>query len=77
MQGGGQAKREEMFTTGLGVYANTRINENAIRGQANLPLRTDYTFPDDHTHIQSLAPALDGTLPKGCWYCQCVREHFG
>jgi hypothetical protein len=74
---GGTAKREEMFTTGLGAYANTRLSENAIRREVGLPVRTDYTFPDDHTHIVSLAPALDGSIPKGYWLCDCVREHFG
>jgi hypothetical protein len=75
---GGTAKREEMFTTGLGPYANTRISENALRREANLPVRTFYTYPNDHSYINSLAPAFDPErLGRGFWYCQCIRDHFG
>lgn len=76
--GKGAAKREEMFTTGLGPYANTRLSENALRDQANLPRRTFYSFPDDHSFIGSLAPVIQGNAARpGYWYCACVREYFG
>ncbi|MCA9211432.1 MAG: hypothetical protein KDB27_00070, partial [Planctomycetales bacterium] len=35
----GTVAREEMYTTGLGAYADTRISENAIRRAARLPER--------------------------------------
>jgi hypothetical protein len=74
---GGAAKREEMFTTGLGPYKKNRMSENALRREAGLPERTFYTFPDDHTHIASLRPALNSKLKKGYWYCKCIREYYG
>lgn len=49
----GSVAREEMYTTGLGAYANTRISENAIRREAGLPERNYYTFVNDHTFICS------------------------
>jgi len=73
---GGEVRREEMWTTGLGPYANTRLSENAIRAQAGLPLRTHYTFPDDHTHMTSLMESTVNPRP-GYWYCACLQERFG
>jgi hypothetical protein len=35
-------QREELYTTGLGPYANTRISEAAIRKEHGFPLRTHY-----------------------------------
>jgi len=40
-------KHEEARTVGLGIYAKTRISENAIRREAGLPLRTFYSDPGD------------------------------
>lgn len=62
---GGEVKREEMLTTGLGVYANTRLSENAIRREVGLPVRTYYSFADDHAAVGSLlAPR-----PGSGWLC--------
>ena len=47
------------------MYADTRISENAIRRQFNLPVRTFYTFQDDHLLIKSLDQTIDIGLPKG------------
>jgi len=33
---------EELWTTGIGVYSDEKLSENAIRKDANLPLRTVY-----------------------------------
>lgn len=49
----GTVAREEMYTTGLGAYANTRISENALRREVGLPEREFYTFQNDHTFICS------------------------
>ena len=38
---------EEARTVGLGIYANTRISENAFRRRDNLALRTYYGSPGD------------------------------
>jgi hypothetical protein len=38
-------KREELYTTGVGPYQNTRISENAIRKEHGLPERTCYYSP--------------------------------
>ena len=73
---GGAVKREEMFTTGLGPYANTRLSENALRREVGLPERTHYTFPDDHMHMPSLV-ALNAQRRPGYWYCACLQEQFG
>ncbi len=70
---GGAAKREEMFTTGLGPYANTRISENALRREVGLLERTFYTFPDDHTHIVSLLQPLNALRPLGYWFCGVLQ----
>jgi hypothetical protein len=35
-------KREELYTTGVGPYKNTRISENAIRKEHGFPLRPHY-----------------------------------
>jgi hypothetical protein len=40
-------KHEEARTVGLGIYANTRISENALRREAKLPVRTFYSRPGD------------------------------
>jgi len=40
-------KHEEARTVGLGIYANTRISENALRREAKLPVRTYYSAPGD------------------------------
>ena len=76
-ENGREAKREEMFTTGLGAYANTRISENAIRRQFNLPVRTFYTFQDDHLLIKSLEQTIDTGLPKGYWFCSAMQQMAG
>lgn len=39
--------REEARTVGAGTYKDTRISENAIRKEHNLPLRTYYSTPGD------------------------------
>jgi hypothetical protein len=44
---------EEARTVGLGPYKNTRISENAIRKEHNLPLRTYYSSPNDCDGIPS------------------------
>jgi hypothetical protein len=54
----GEARREEMLTTGLGPYANTRISENAIRAEHSLPRREYYTFEGDHMNIAPLGMDL-------------------
>jgi hypothetical protein len=41
------SKHEEARTVGLGIYANTRISENALRREFKLKLRTFYTTPGD------------------------------
>lgn len=74
---GGAAKREEMFTTGLGAYKNTRISENALRREVGLRERVFYTFPDDHTHVTSLLQPLNALLPKGYWYCAALQRGEG
>lgn len=72
---GGEVKREEMFTTGLGPYEGNRLSENAIRREANLPVRTFYTFPDDYKSIVTLAPILGGDAPpRGFWFCKCLQD---
>lgn len=73
---GGEVKREEMWTTGLGPYANTRLSENKIRAAAGLPPRTFYTFVDDHTNMPSLMSRMAMPRP-GFWYCACLQERFG
>jgi hypothetical protein len=45
--------REELYTTGVGVYANTRISDNAIRKAAGLPLRPCYYQGRDESVIES------------------------
>lgn len=45
---------EEAHTIGLGPYAGTRISENAIRKEWNVPLRTFYSAPGDCDHLPSL-----------------------
>ncbi len=70
---GGEVSREEMATTGLGVYANARISENAIRAEAGLALRTHYTFPNDHANIDT----LEFNPGVGYWYCSCLQEQLG
>lgn len=42
-----EISREEAYTVGLGPYANTRISENAIRAEHQLPRRTRYATPGD------------------------------
>ena len=76
-ENGREAKREEMFTTGLGVYAETRISENAIRRQFNLPVRTFYTFQDGHLLIKSLERTIDTGLPKGYCFCSAMQQMAG
>lgn len=73
---GHNVRREEMWTTGLGVYASTRLSENAIRAAAGLPQRPYYNFPNDHTHIQSLTQAGAVRRP-GYWYCACLQHEIG
>ena len=46
------------------MYADTRISENAIRRQFILPVRTFYTFQDDHLLIKSLEQTIDTGLPR-------------
>lgn len=41
------SKHEEARTVGLGIYANTRISENALRRELGLPQRIFYTDPGD------------------------------
>lgn len=41
------SKHEEARTVGLGIYANTRISENALRREFKLKLRTYYSDPHD------------------------------
>jgi hypothetical protein len=41
------SKHEEARTVGLGIYANTRISENALRREFKLKLRTYYSDPGD------------------------------
>lgn len=69
----GEIKYEEMFTTGLGPFAKTRISENAIRAQANLPHRPHYYFPGDAAQVRSLAfpnsPTFTTAPPRGFWRC--------
>lgn len=67
---GGEAKREEMATTGLGAYKNGRLTENAIRREAGLPERTFYTFPNDHQLIPSLGHAGEHL---GYWICSALQ----
>lgn len=50
--------QEEAHTVGLGPYAKTRICENAIRKENNLPLRTYYSTPGDCDAL----PSLGGTV---------------
>jgi hypothetical protein len=38
-------RREELYTTGVGPYQDTRISENAIRKEHGLPERTCYYSP--------------------------------
>lgn len=45
--GDSYTKHEEARTVGLGIYANTRICENAIRREAKLKIRTYYSDPGD------------------------------
>jgi hypothetical protein len=71
---GGGVKREEMITTGLGVYKNTRLSENAIRREAGLPLRPHYTFPDDYTHIKALSHTPDMSALQHHWTCNVLQE---
>jgi hypothetical protein len=52
--GQGDVRREEIWTTGLGVYANTRISENKFRAEVGLPQRTHYEFAGDCWHVNSL-----------------------
>ncbi len=47
--------QEEAHTVGLGPYKNTRISENALRKEWNLPLRTYYSDPNDCDALPSLA----------------------
>jgi hypothetical protein len=42
---------EEARTVGLGIYANTRISENAFRRRDGLPLRTYYGAPGDTDNL--------------------------
>ena len=72
VQGKGDVAREEMFTTGLGAYANTRISENAIRREAGLRERTHYTFEGDHAHIASQGG--EDRRGRGYWMCQCLQQ---
>jgi hypothetical protein len=44
---------EEAYTIGLGIYANTRISENAIRREVKLPVRTYYTQVGDCDNLTS------------------------
>ncbi|HUN41367.1 MAG TPA: M91 family zinc metallopeptidase [Acetobacteraceae bacterium] len=69
----GEIRREEMFTTGLGPYAKTRISENALRAEAHLPRRTHYYFPGDEAEVKALAPTLHRKYVK-FWMCSCLRE---
>lgn len=73
---GKSVRREEMATTGLGVYASTRLSENALRNAAGLPLRTYYTFPNDHSYIPSLVES-GPIVRRGSWYCACMQREFG
>jgi hypothetical protein len=54
---GQEVRREEMLTTGLGPYANTRLSENTIRAEHKLSRREYYTFPGDHKNIPGILPA--------------------
>lgn len=71
---GETVRREEMWTTGLGVYRDTRISENALRREVNLPERRYYTFPNDHTHIGSLRHYVSSVVPQGGWHCSCLQQ---
>jgi hypothetical protein len=71
---GGGVKREEMVTTGLGVYKNTRLSENAIRREAGLPPRNHYTFPDDYTHIKALSKTPDVHALQHHWKCGVLQQ---
>lgn len=44
---------EEARTVGAGVFVGTRISENAIRKEWNLPLRTYYDTPGDCDNLPS------------------------
>lgn len=50
-------KHEEARTVGIGIYANTRISENAIRRESKLPLRTYYAQPGDCDDLKSVLSA--------------------
>ena len=63
----GEAKREEMVTTGFGVYANTRLSENAIRDEVGLTRRHYYSFEGDMDLIGSL-------IHKGRWQCSAMQD---
>jgi len=45
---------EEARTVGLGIYANTRISENAFRRRAGLALRTYYSNPGDTDNLTGI-----------------------
>jgi hypothetical protein len=67
-------KREELWTTGIGPYANTRISENALRQEAGLPLRAHYYFPDDVSHVKANAPVIDSGALMGYWKCHVLKQ---
>jgi Effector protein len=70
--GGQEVKREEMFTTGLGPYQNTRMSENAIRREVGLKEREYYTFAGDAGFIKALA--VGAPIPLGMWVCNNLAE---
>ena len=45
---------EEARTVGLGIYAGTRISENAFRKRDNIPLRTYYGTPGDTDNLTGI-----------------------
>ena len=66
-------KEEELWTTGLAPYENTRLSENAIRREVNLPPRTHYYFEGDTTVFEP-TPVHGINHRPGYWYCACLQE---
>lgn len=59
--------REEALTVGLGVYAKTRVSENAIRAEHGLPRREYYATPGDFAGFKAARPRELPEPPSEDW----------